>query len=97
MSGLVNHLLEDYYNGLSSNGRTEAFEASNSGSSPDEPAKIAKQPAPSVNVYETAAPMGFACCLSKTKRCPHWEHNDLDGYWLNKLTGEAVDDQLPPI
>jgi len=36
--------------------------------------------------------MGYACCMSKTKRCKHWEHNDLEAYWQNTLTGEVVDD-----
>lgn len=68
-------------NGLSSNGRTVAFEAADSGSSPDEPAKIEAAP----------MAMGYACCMSKSRRCKHWEFNELEGYWQNTLNGEVVD------
>jgi len=35
--------------------------------------------------------LGYACCTSKTKRCKHWEFNDLEGLWVNPLTSEVVD------
>lgn len=39
MSGLINGLLDNYFNGLSSNGRTADFDSANLGSSPSEPAR----------------------------------------------------------
>ena len=47
------------------------------------------------NPYANApVAVGYACCKSKTRRCNHWEHNDSESYWQNKLTGEVVDDNL---
>lgn len=71
----------DYNDGLSSNGRIDGFEPSNLGSNPSEPAKVEVAP----------MALGYACCMSKTRRCKHWEFNEVDGYWQNTLNGEVVD------
>jgi hypothetical protein len=31
---------------------------------------------------------GYPCCKAK-KPCKHWQWNDLDGAWINSITGEA--------
>jgi hypothetical protein len=56
------------------------------------PAAVTK-PNPYANTPAPAT-IGYACCVSKTRRCPHWEHNELEAYWQNKFTGEVVNDNL---
>jgi hypothetical protein len=74
--------------GLSSNGRTEAFGASNLGSSPGEPAKIVKG-----NEFIPKPPdpeLGYPCCSGSTP-CKHWAFDGLNVVWKNTLTGKTRD------
>jgi len=69
-------------------GRTEAFEASNLGSSPGEPAKIVKG-----NEFIPKPPdpeLGYPCCSGSTP-CKHWAFDGLNGVWKNTLTGKTRD------
>lgn len=34
---------------------------------------------------------GLPCC-KKPSPCRHWSYNDLEGVWVNSLTGETKDD-----
>lgn len=74
--------------GLSSSGRTEVSEASNTGSSLVEPAK------PSASVYKQHQVTGvlaqkLACCLLPSP-CKHWAWDESTGEgYINTITGEV--------
>lgn len=75
-------------NGLSTNGRSEAFEASNPGSSPGSPAMDAKWK----NAGEAAkALMTPGCCLDKKNKCKHWEWDGLGSKYINKNTKDEIE------
>lgn len=77
--------LSNAINGLSSNGRTEGFEPSNSGSSPGEPAIDTKWK----NAGEAAmALMTPGCCLIKETNCKHFKWVMESGEFINENTGE---------
>lgn len=67
-------------NGVSSNGRTEAFEASNPGLSLGNPAKD----------WISAGIMTPGCCLDKKNKCKHWEWDGLGSKYINKNTKEEI-------
>lgn len=76
-------LILDKLDGLSSNGRTEAFGASDLGSNPNEPAipPIQKEE------KDTYAGLMQVCCLG-TNPCKHWIFDGMDGIWVNLLSGD---------
>lgn len=72
-------------NGVSSKGEsvatTEAFEASNPGSSPGSPAKD----------WISAGTMTPGCCLDKKNKCKHWEWDGLGSKYINKNTKDEIE------
>ena len=87
--------LSNAINGLSSNGRTEGFEPSNSGSSPGEPAKDKWNTAgkPIQDRYDSSmeaarALMTPGCCLIKETNCKHFKWVMESGEFINENTGE---------
>lgn len=76
-------LILDKLDGLSSNGRTEAFGASNLGSNPNEPAI----PPTQEEEKDTYAGLMQVCCLGTTP-CKHWIFDSIDGIWVNLLSGD---------
>jgi hypothetical protein len=80
--------LSNAINGLSTNGRSEAFEASNPGSSPGEPAMDAKWKSAGEAAKALMTP---GCCLDKKNKCKHWEWDGLGSKYINKNTKDEIE------
>lgn len=84
-------MILDKLNDLSSNGRTEAFEASNLGSSPSESAipygSAITLPYTAVKNVIKDIPVMPACCLGKSP-CKHWAYDGLKEAYVNSISGE---------
>lgn len=72
-------------NGLSSNGKTRAFEASSLGSSPGEPAIDAKWKSAGEAAKALMTP---DCCLVEETNCEHFKWNMESGEFINEKTGD---------
>lgn len=84
MSGLVNQLLEEHYSG-------EYITVPQYDGKPILTVEPKQHAALHTEIAPTPPQMGFACCLSKTKRCKHWEFDDLHSCWTNTINGVSVD------
>lgn len=82
-------------NGVSSNGRTEAFEASNPGSSPGSPANLIQTKDDAwftAGLHkDNATFLVPGCCLDKKNKCKHWEWDGLGSKYINKNTKDEIE------